>query len=85
MHKYVCMYIYMYIHMYIYIYIYICVCVSACVCVSIVYVCVYSQMLYGMEADWRKYCFVEYSLFYRPLLQKRPIISRSLLIVWHGG
>jgi len=26
-------------------------------------------------------CFAEYSLFYRALLQKRPIILRSLLIV----
>jgi len=47
-------------------------------CVSVytaTYVCTHSMMLWGGYVS-----FVEYRLFYRSLLQKRPIILRSLLI-----
>jgi len=39
-----------------------------------------SASLLGTIAEYRE-AFAEYRLFYRALLQKRPIILRSLIIV----
>jgi len=59
----------------------VCVCVLVCVCVC----CRVAKTHMGwlrLVGSLKLYVtFAEYSLFYRALLQKRPIILRSLLIV----
>jgi len=84
--------IYSYVH--VCVSVWVCVCVYVCLCVSLsvymwvcVYICRYIDICRDM--DWLRLVgflkllvsFAEYGLFYRALLQKRPIILRSLLIV----
>ena len=49
--------------------------------VFLVYVNVFG---YGVATSQLHVSFAEYSLFYRALLQKRPIILRSLLVFLYG-
>jgi len=73
---------------------YVCVCVCACACVCVRESIYQSAALIDLLSDgaamgWLRLVgslklqvsFAEYSLFYRALLQKRPVILRSLLIV----
>ena len=84
------MYVYIYIHIYTYIYMYVCIRwylferVRVCVSVGVrVCACVYSNIYIGwltLVGSIKLYVsFAEYSLFYRGVLQKRPIISSILL------
>jgi len=68
-----------FVYMCVYIFVYVCVCIYVCVCL-----CVYTYAYVGRrrmgdrkEPSKLQVSFEEYRLFYRALLQKRPMI-RSL-------
>jgi len=81
---YICTFIHIQ-YMYIYAHIHVCVCMRVCICMH-VYVCVHACTSICM--GWLRLVgslklqisFAEYGLFYRALLQKRPVILRSLLV-----
>jgi len=53
-----------------------------CTCESIEYCTLFNMGWFGFVGSLKSWVsFAEYSLFYRALLQKRPVILRSLLIV----
>jgi len=95
-YTYIYMYIHIYICIFTYIYIYICIhiymhtYVQTNMC-SYIHICMYmcAHMWRYTHMGWLQLVgslkslvfFAENSLFYRALLQKRPIILRSLLIV----
>ena len=60
--------------MYMNVYVYKYTCVYVCVCESV-------QATLGLLREHCAYLCTKYSLFYRALLQKKPTILRSLLIV----
>ena len=67
--------------------VYVCVCVCACVSFGNCVTFVLRRIIYWVATISRLlkitglFILAEYRLFYRNLLQKRPIILRSLLIV----
>ena len=56
----------------------VCVCVCACVCVSHVHECMKASHARHLPRKWQV-SFAEYHLFYRALLQKRPMIVNGTL------
>jgi len=77
--------IYLHTHFYVSI---LCICNTVQSCTSVAYICVHICIVY-LRMGWLRLVgslkvqvsLTEYRLFYRVLLQKRPIILRSLIIV----
>jgi len=85
--EYTYIYIYIYIHICIYAYLYVCIYIH--IYLSI-YISIYCTARHSWAMGWwlrwvgslkLQVSFAKYGLLYRALLQKRPMILRSLLIV----
>ena len=76
MYVYIYVYIYKYIYTYMYMYIYKYICM--CVCMSVDMYWIAMGWLHVVGSLKLQVSFVEYSLFYRALLQKRPVFLHVL-------